>query len=377
MADENTQAVAEATVNDNAGEGAAEAAPEQAQHTGEPAAKAPGTPRTLEEVMDDPGATQEEIEAAANRGDELLEQRGGQDADDSGAEKDAQGEQGAEEGDAATEEDAADDGEGEDAGTAKAEPAKQPKRIKPGDALVVKMNDLIRGGMTANEALAFLSKQQGTAKAEPGAAAEAEAKVANPDPLSEKLAKLADMQRARKEARDAFDSDAEETAQVGIDQLNREIARLESKAETQQESVKAKFEAEVAGAVKAVSAAHADFFTEGTPLMAAMTELESVMTDKFFQNPEWPKELAVLAWRRVNPGQPIPNFGGRPAVKSTNGTSPTLPVKKAVPTAMLAGGSPADGDSIIARGMRRGATQAEIEAAAIAEVDQRRRMARR
>lgn len=377
MADENTQAVAEATVNDNAGEGAAEAASNEAQHTGEPAAKAPGTPRTLEEVMDDPGATQEEIEAAANRGDELLEQRGEQDAD-GGAEKDAQGEQGADEGDAATEEAAADEGEGEDAGTAKDGPAKQPKRIKPGDALVVKMNDLIRGGMTANEALAFLSKQQGTAKAEPVAAAEAEAEAANPDPLSEKLAKLADMQRARKEARDAFDTDAEETVQIGIDQLNREIARLEAKAETQQESVKAKFDAEVAGAVKAVSAAHADFFTEGTPLMAAMTELESVMTEQFFQNPEWPKDLAVMAWRRVNPGQQIPNFGGRPAVaKPTNGASPTLPVKKAVPTAMLAGGSPADGDSIIARGMRRGATQAEIEAAAIAEVDQRRRLARR
>jgi len=124
-----------------------------------------------------------------------------------------------------------------------------------------------------------------------------------------------------------------------------------------------------------VSATHADFFTEGTPLMAAMTDLESVMPEQFFQNPEWPKDLAVMAWRRVNPGQQIPNFGGKPAVK-TNG-SPTLPVKKAVPTAMLAGGSPADGDSIIARGMRRGATQAEIEAAAIAEVDQRRRMARR
>ena len=368
MADENTQAVAEATVNDNAGEGAAEAAPEQAQHTGEPAANAPGTPRTLEEVMDDPSATQEEIEAAANRGDELLEQRGAQDADDSGAEKDAQGEQGADEGE--------DEGEGADEGSAKAEPSKQPKRIKPGDALVVKMNDLIRGGMTANEALAFLSKQQGTAKAEPGAAAEAEAKVANPDPLSEKLAKLADMQRARKEARDAFDTDAEETVQIGIDQLNREIARLEAKAETQQESVKAKFDAEVAGAVKAVSAAHADFFTDGTPLMAAMTELESMMTEQFFQNPEWPKDLAVMAWRRVNRGQEIPNFGGRPAANA-NGASPTLPVKKAVPTAMLAGGSPADGDSIIARGMRRGATQAEIEAAAIAEVDQRRRQARR
>jgi hypothetical protein len=228
-------------------------------------------------------------------------------------------------------------------------------------ARLVAAQDLVREkpGMSLLAALREVGADFSTVDTVPEEVTQAPA-TPTADPLSEKAEKLEALQAELDAAREGFDSPLQAKLSRQINGLLIEIAqdRFEASAPKKQQAEAQRVVMDKA--VAAVSAAMPDIDKVGTPLQKAADSIVSMMKPEFFQNPEWPKDMARMAWAKAHPDKPIPTLGAKaPASKVV-----TPPRKPGFSPAALNTGNGVNTNTLIARALSPSGTQADIEAAA-------------
>ena len=365
-----TDGAAEAASEDQTDAQAGISAEADTQASGEAAAQAPASPTSLADILangseDDVRNAMRQLESGAAE----FTDTAGDNADDGTEDTETEGTQGEESTTAAQ----ADDGD--------EAPKGQPRRIQihrfpaKDQALLIAAQDLVREnkGLSLADALAevgFECRVKGTESPHATQAA-AEAAVEEPapeaqSPLAEATAKVAELKKARAEAKSRFDFDEENRIEDALDEAKAALfeltqaAKASAKAEVTERQ--AREDAEFARLGKELP----ELTTPGTPLNA---EANKVLGEKeksdpsFFKNPNWPSELTALALGRV---MLTGKTGKKPAAAvSKEAVKPrVVPSKQGTRVAMLATGNGADdGGNLLARASRSDASADDIRAA--------------
>lgn len=201
------------------------------------------------------------------------------------------------------------------------------KNLKPEDRnRVVQLNDLMRGGMNFDEAVAFLGKGK--------AAAEAKQTEAAPEPQAEKTPiqeaearKIAALTKI-KEARSNFDSEAESAAMEEYSEALTELGAAKALAKLDaRESEKTMREA-FAKAKASIVSVSKDYADEASPLGQAYRDLvDSAKPEQL--TPEGLSRLARMAWAAVH-DTPFPTATAKAGAAPTPARKPAVPVASSV-----------------------------------------------
>ena len=361
---DNQHPAAEAAENQDEGAELAEASGalnDGETQDGAAAEQAPAKSASFEEIM--ANGTDEEIRELLRKLDtgEPLEESAADDPAD-----------GAQEGETEDEPEAAEPGEDED----DAEPddeqeapqrtAKAPKRIKPANADMVKLNDLVRAGKSLTEALRELGIKGDAAEAAETEKPKQEAQ--KPDPIAESNERLKVLQKELADANASFDFEKAAQLQADIIELVSETATLKYEKRVQQRAAQEQAEKQEAAVVQSIAEVVPDFTTKGTALNQAAEQIAGTMektNPAFFNDPNWPRKVFAMAWTEAHPDEPMPAIA-KPAAKATAKTAPvaqkTVPKKPGLPAAMLRSGKAAvdRGEALAQKVFNGSATEAEI-----------------
>lgn len=172
---------------------------------------------------------------------------------------------------------------------------------------------------------------------------------AEPSELEKTVAKVTELQKAIRDAKANLDDEKEAELMDQLLTENRKLARLELQQETEKQQLVQTFKQNEDESFARVEAAMPDLQTKGTALNQAANERIAWLEQnapQVFNDPTWLEDVAAHAWRRTNPGKPMPVFQAAAAAEPKGGkpkaeVPPRLPAKPGVPASM----APASGRS--------------------------------
>ena len=183
---------------------------------------------------------------------------------------------------------------------------------------LVRINDLTRGGMSFDEAIARVGGKPATnaeAKAPERTDTETEEPAAEaPDALTAAQSALETAEQELIDAQAAFDTEAIRAAQKKVNAANRELAKLEIRQ--QDAETRSATEVTQAGAkeLAGVQAKVPQLSDPKDPLVATYNDLLDSLPDHMV-GPGKVESVARMAWAQVYPGKPFPaDIGGQEVV---------------------------------------------------------------
>ena len=229
---------------------------------------------------------------------------------------------------------------------------------------MVQINDLIRGGLTFEEAVARVAPKVATKSPE----AETSNTESTPAQTTETQAHtglasandaLEAAETALQEAQASYDADAIRVAQKAVNAANREVARQEWKAEQAQSQLEQAAGAHIEQEHAALRAAVPEMGEAGE-LLETFNDLIASLPDKMV-GPGKAMDVARMAWAKTYPDKPFPGDG-----KSARAEVVRPPNKNGTPVAALGAttrnGQPKIMAALRTPGAERQLTDADLDA---------------